>query len=115
MTTFVIDSSAWNYVNIQHSEPISLLALCTHFSGYMQAPPFPFRIKLFLIRTLQASPMTVLLSILAILFLVLAVGMPLLEKYSSEKSDEELGKITRYMPALMIILIICIAGRYFIG
>jgi hypothetical protein len=59
--------------------------------------------------------MTVLLSILAILFLVLAVGLPLIEKYSTEKSDEELGKITRYMPALMAVLIIGIALRYFIG
>ena len=59
--------------------------------------------------------MTILLSILAILFLVLAVGLPLIEKYSTEKSDEELGKITRYMPALMAVLIIGIALRYFIG
>lgn len=59
--------------------------------------------------------MTVLLSILAILFLVLAVGLPLIEKYSTEKSDEELGKITRYMPALMIILVLGITIRYFMG
>ena len=59
--------------------------------------------------------MTVLLSILAILFLVLAVGIPLIEKYSTEKSDEELAKITRYMPALMVVLIIAMAFRYFMG
>lgn len=59
--------------------------------------------------------MTVLLSILAILFLVLVVGIPLIEKYSTEKSDEELGKITRYMPALMIVLVISITIRYFMG
>ncbi len=59
--------------------------------------------------------MTVLLSILAILFLVLIVGIPLIEKYSTEKSDEELGKMTRYMPALMGILIIGMAIRYFMG
>ena len=59
--------------------------------------------------------MTVLLSILAILFLVLAVGLPLIEKHSTEKSDEDLGKMTRYMPALMAILIIGIAIRYFMG
>jgi len=59
--------------------------------------------------------MTVLLSILAILFLVLAVGLPLIEKYSTEKSDEELGKMTRYMPALMAVLIIGMALRYFMG
>lgn len=59
--------------------------------------------------------MTVLLSILAILFLVLAAGLPLIEKYSTEKSDEDLGKITRYMPALMIILVLGITIRYFMG
>ena len=59
--------------------------------------------------------MTVLLSILAILFLVLAVGLPLIEKHSTEKSDEDLGKMTRYMPALMAILIIGMAMRYFMG
>ena len=59
--------------------------------------------------------MTVLLSIIAILFLVLAVGLPLIEKYSSEKSDAELGKMTRYMPALMAILIIGMAIRYFMS
>ncbi len=59
--------------------------------------------------------MTVLLSILAILFLTLAVGLPLIEKYSTEKSDEELGKMTRYLPALMIVLIIAMAVRYFMG
>ena len=59
--------------------------------------------------------MTVLLSILAILFLVLVAGLPLIEKYSTEKSDEELGKMTRYMPALMAILIIGMSIRYFMG
>jgi preprotein translocase subunit SecG len=59
--------------------------------------------------------MTVLLSILAILFLILVVGIPLLEKYSAEKSDEELGKMTRYMSVLMAVLIIGMAIRYFIG
>ena len=59
--------------------------------------------------------MTVLLSILVILFLVLAIGLPLIEKYSTEKSDAELGKMTRYMPALMAILIIGMTIRYFIS
>ena len=59
--------------------------------------------------------MTALLSILAILFLVLAVGLPLIEKYSTEKSDAELSKMTRYMPALMAILIIGMAVRYFMS
>ena len=59
--------------------------------------------------------MTVLLSILGILFLVLVVGIPLIEKYSTEKSEEELARITRYMPALMVVLIIAMAFRYFMG
>ena len=59
--------------------------------------------------------MTVLLSILAILFLVLAVGLPLIEKDTTEKSDAELGKMIRYMPALMAILIIGMAIRYFMS
>lgn len=57
--------------------------------------------------------MTVLLSILAILFITLIVGIPLIEKYSTEKSDEELSKITRYMVPLMFILIIGSIVRYF--
>jgi hypothetical protein len=59
--------------------------------------------------------MTVLLAILATLFVVLVIGIPLIEKYSTEKSDEELSKITRFMPALMVILIISAAIRYFMG
>ena len=39
--------------------------------------------------------MTVLISILAILFLTLIVGIPLIEKYSTEKSDEELARMSR--------------------
>ena len=59
--------------------------------------------------------MTVLLSILAILFFVLAVGLRLIEKYSTEKTDEELGKMTRYMPTLMAVLITGMAIRYLMG
>ena len=59
--------------------------------------------------------MTVLLSILAILFFVLAVGLRVIEKYSTEKTDEELGKMTRYMPTLMAVLITGMAIRYLIG
>jgi hypothetical protein len=59
--------------------------------------------------------MTVLLSILAILFFVLAVGLRVIEKYSTEKTDEELGKMTRYMPALMAVLITGMAIRYLMG
>lgn len=81
----------------------------------MQICAFPFRIETLTIRLLQVFAMTVLLSILAILFLVLVIGIPLIEKYSTEKSDEELAKLTRYMPALMVVLIIAMAFRYFLG
>lgn len=57
--------------------------------------------------------MPVIVIILGILFATLIIGMPLIEKYSSEKSDEELSKITRYMTPLMIIMIIAMAARYF--
>ena len=59
--------------------------------------------------------MAVLLAILGILFLVLIIGIPLIEKYSTPKSDEELSKMTRYMTPLMVILVIAIAIRYFMG
>lgn len=59
--------------------------------------------------------MTVLLGILGILFLVLIVGIPLIEKYSKPKSDEELAKLSRYMLPLMVILVIATAIRYFMG
>lgn len=57
--------------------------------------------------------MTVLISILAILFLTLIVGIPLIEKYSTEKSEEELARMSRYMVPLMFILIIGWIVRYF--
>ncbi|MEX0964026.1 MAG: hypothetical protein WDZ52_08320 [Pseudohongiellaceae bacterium] len=59
--------------------------------------------------------MTVLLAILATLFLVLVIGIPLIEKYSTPKSDEELSKLSRYMLPLMVILVIATAIRYFMG
>lgn len=59
--------------------------------------------------------MTVLLGILGILFLVLIVGIPLIEKYSKPKSDEELAKLSRYFLPLMVILVIATAIRYFMG
>lgn len=57
--------------------------------------------------------MTVLFSILAILFVTLIVGIPLLEKYSKPKSDEELSKLSRYFAPLMVVMIIAMAIRYF--
>ncbi len=59
--------------------------------------------------------MTVLLAILGTLFLVLIIGIPLIEKYSKPKTDEELSKMARYMTPLMVILIIAVAIRYFMG
>jgi|TARA_B110000971_G_scaffold66688_1_gene68379 preprotein translocase subunit SecG len=59
--------------------------------------------------------MPVIVIILAILFATLIIGIPLIEKYSKEKSSEELQKITRYMTPLMIILLIAAAFRYFIS
>ena len=59
--------------------------------------------------------MTVLLAILGTLFVVLVIGIPLIEKYSKPKSDEELSKMTRYMTPLMVILVIAMAIRYFMG
>jgi len=59
--------------------------------------------------------MPVIVIILAILFATLIIGIPLIEKYSTEKSEEQLQKITRYMVPLMILLLIGAAVRYFIS
>jgi len=59
--------------------------------------------------------MPVIVIILAILFATLIIGIPLIEKYSTEKSEEQLQKITRYMVPLMILLLIGSAVRYFIS
>jgi|TARA_B110000208_G_scaffold81394_1_gene103827 hypothetical protein len=58
--------------------------------------------------------MPVIVIILAILFATLIIGIPLIEKYSKEKSSEELQKINRFMTPLMIIFLIAAAFRYFI-
>lgn len=54
-----------------------------------------------------------LIGILAVLFAVLAIGLPLLEKYGKERSDGELSKMARYMTPLMIIMLLAMAARYF--
>jgi len=59
--------------------------------------------------------MGVLIAILAILFASLFILLPLLEKYGKERSPEELQSITRWMTPLMIIMIIAMALRYFMG
>ncbi len=56
--------------------------------------------------------MGVLIAILAILFILLFILIPLLEKYGKERSPEELQNITRWVIPLMIILIIATAIRY---
>jgi preprotein translocase subunit SecG len=66
-------------------------------------------------RNQQGLFMPVIVIILAILFVTLIIGIPLIEKYSTEKSEEELQKITRYMIPLMILLLIGSAVRYFIS
>lgn len=59
--------------------------------------------------------MGVLLMILGLLFATLFILIPLLEKHGRERSPEELQKISRWMTPLMIILLIAVAFRYFIG
>lgn len=59
--------------------------------------------------------MPVIVIILVILFATLIIGIPLIEKYSTEKSEKELQKITRYMTPLMIIFLIAAAFRYFVS
>ena len=57
--------------------------------------------------------MGTLIAILAVLFLTLIIGLPLLEKYGTEKSPEVLNKLARYITPLMIILILASAARFF--
>lgn len=58
--------------------------------------------------------MPVIVIILVVLFATLIIGIPLIEKYSTEKSDEELQKMSRYMTPLMIVFLIAAALRYFV-
>jgi len=53
--------------------------------------------------------------ILGILFLTLIILIPLLEKYGRERSPEEIQKITRFFVPLMIIMLIAMSIRYFMG
>lgn len=57
--------------------------------------------------------MQTLILILAALFASLFIAIPLIEKYSTEKSPEELAKMSRYMVPLFVLLIIASAARYF--
>ena len=59
--------------------------------------------------------MTVLIGIIALVFLSLFVLLPILEKYGKERSPEEIHKISRWITPLMVILIVASAARYFIG
>ena len=59
--------------------------------------------------------MTVLVGIIVILFATLSLLVPILEKHGRERSPEELQKISRWMMPLMVIIIIAMAIRYFIG
>lgn len=57
--------------------------------------------------------MTVLIGIIALVFLALFVLIPLLEKYGKQRSPEEVHKIARWITPLMVILIVLSAGRFF--
>ncbi|MBQ14024.1 MAG: hypothetical protein CMQ17_06460 [Gammaproteobacteria bacterium] len=59
--------------------------------------------------------MGVLFAIIAILFASLFLIIPLVEKYGTERSPEELQKISRFITPLMVILIIAMAIRFFIS
>ncbi|MDE0733851.1 MAG: hypothetical protein OSB72_12435 [Gammaproteobacteria bacterium] len=59
--------------------------------------------------------MTVLVGIIVILFATLFLLVPMLEKHGRERSPDELQKISRWMTPLMVIMIIALAIRYFIG
>jgi len=59
--------------------------------------------------------MGVLVMILAILFATLFVLLPLLKKYGTERSPEELYNISRWITPLMVIMIIALSIRYFMG
>jgi hypothetical protein len=59
--------------------------------------------------------MAVLIGIIVILFATLFLLVPMLEKHGRERSPDELQKISRWMTPLMVIMIIAMAIRYFIG
>ena len=59
--------------------------------------------------------MGVLVMILAILFATLFVLLPLLKKHGTERSPEELHNISRCITPLMVIMIIALSIRYFMG
>lgn len=59
--------------------------------------------------------MGVLIVIIATLFAALFVILPLLERYGKVRSPEELQNITRWTTPLMVIMIIAMAIRYFMG
>jgi hypothetical protein len=57
--------------------------------------------------------MQTLILILAALFASLFIAIPLIEKYSTEKTPEELNRMSRYMVPLFVLLLIASAARYF--
>ena len=59
--------------------------------------------------------MGVLVMILIILFATLFVLLPLLKKHGTERSPEELHNISRWITPLMVIMIIALSIRYFMG
>ena len=59
--------------------------------------------------------MNVLIGIIGIVFTSLFILVPLLEKYGTEKTPEELHKITRFMTPLMVIMLIVMAFRFMLS
>ncbi len=57
--------------------------------------------------------MQTLILILAALFASLFIAIPLIEKYGTEKTPEELNRMSRYMVPLFVLLLIASAARYF--
>lgn len=57
--------------------------------------------------------MGTLLMILGVLFLALFIIIPLVERYGKRHSPEELGKLTRWIFPLIMVLMVLQAVRYF--
>ncbi len=57
--------------------------------------------------------MSTLLIILGVLFLILVIGVPLVERFSSKEEGRDYGNISRFVFPLMAVLIIVQMIRYY--
>ena len=57
--------------------------------------------------------MGALLAILGVLFIALIIIVPLVERYGKRYSKEELGKLTRWIFPLLMLLMVLQTLRYF--